>query len=42
MPLNSSLELFIVLLYSNNNEKIEGVTRLIKLMFLLVKEGGFS
>ena len=42
MPLKSPLELFITLLYSNNKEKIEGVTRLIKMMFLLVKEGGFS
>lgn len=42
MPLKSPLELFIVLLYANNKEKIEGITRLVKLMFLLVKEGGFS
>jgi len=42
MPLKSALELLIVLLYSNNKEKIEGITRLIKLIFLLIKEGGFS
>jgi len=42
MPLKSSMELFIVLLYANNTETITGVTRLIKIMFLLVKEGGFS
>jgi uncharacterized protein YwgA len=42
MPLKSALELLIALLYANNNERIKGTTRLIKLMFLLVKEGGFS
>lgn len=42
MQLKNALELFLALLYSNEKEEIKGVTRLMKLMFLLVKEGGFS
>jgi uncharacterized protein YwgA len=38
----SGLDLLIALLYTNNQERIEGVTRLVKLLFLLVKEGGFK
>jgi len=41
MSLKSGLDLLIVLLYANNQTRIEGMTRLVKLLFLLVKEGGF-
>jgi hypothetical protein len=39
--LKSGLDLLIVLLYANNQARIEGITRLVKLLFLLIKEGGF-
>jgi len=42
MQLKNALELFLALFYANEKEEIKGVTRLMKLMFLLVKEGGFS
>jgi len=42
MPLKSGLDLLMVLLYANNRGKIEGITRLVKLLFLLIKEGGFQ
>jgi hypothetical protein len=42
MPLKSGLDLLIVLLYANNRGRIEGITRLVKLLFLLIKEGGFQ
>lgn len=42
MPVKSSMDLLILLLYANKNEKIEGITRLVKLLFLLVEEGGFE
>lgn len=41
MSLKSGLDLLMVLLYANNTAKIEGITRLVKLLFLLIKEGGF-
>lgn len=42
MPLKSGLDLLMVLLYANNQERVEGITRLVKLLFLLIKEGGFQ
>lgn len=42
MSLKSGLDLLIVLLYANNQARIEGMTRLVKLLFLLIKEGGFQ
>ena len=41
MSLRSGLDLLIVLLYANNQARIEGMTRLVKLLFLLVKEDSF-
>ena len=35
--IRSGLDLIILLLYAKNKEKIEGVTRLTKLLFLLVE-----
>lgn len=40
--IKSGLDLLMALFYSNNQERIEGVTRLVKLIFLLVNEGGFK
>jgi len=40
--LKSGLDLFMLLLYVNNQEKIEGITRLVKILFLLIEEGGFK
>jgi hypothetical protein len=40
--IKSGLDLLIVLLYANKQEKIEGVTKLVKLLFLLIKEGNFK
>ena len=42
MPLKSGLDLLMVLLYANNRGRVEGITRLVKLLFLLIKEGGFQ
>ncbi|MFX0172051.1 MAG: hypothetical protein ACFE9L_09030 [Candidatus Hodarchaeota archaeon] len=42
MSLKSSMELLLALLYANNSEEIIGATRLVKMMFLLIKEGGFE
>jgi len=42
MSLRSGIDLLMVLLYASNREQIEGITRLVKLLFLLIKEGGFE
>jgi len=42
VPLKSGLDLLLVLLYAGNQAEVVGVTRLVKLLFLLVKEGGFE
>lgn len=42
MPVKSAMDLLVLLLYANRNEKVEGITRLVKLLFLLVEEGGFE
>ena len=42
MPLKSAFELFIALFYANNCASITGITRLMKIMFLLINEGGFK
>ncbi len=42
MPVKSAMDLLVLLLYTNNHEKIEGITRLVKFLFLLVEEGGFE
>jgi hypothetical protein len=42
MSLKSSLELFLALLYANEAKAIKGSTRLVKMIFLLVKEEGFE
>jgi len=36
------MNLLVLLLYANKNEKVEGITKLVKLLFLLVEEGGFE
>lgn len=40
--IKSSLDLLMLLLYANKQERIEGITKLVKLLFLLVKEGNFK
>ena len=40
--IKSSLDLLMLLLYANKQEKIEGITKLVKLLFLLIKEGNFK
>ena len=42
MPVQSGLDLLVALLYAQNTEPIRGMLRLTKLLFLLVREGGFS
>lgn len=47
MPVRSAVELMILLLYAQGhsgeiNEPVKGITRFEKLMFLLLKEGGFE
>ena len=47
MPIKSAADLIVLLLYAKGqtreqNEKISGITRIEKLMFLLLKEGGFK
>ena len=47
MPIKSAADLLLVLLYAKGstreyNERIPGITRLEKLMYLLLKEGGFE
>lgn len=42
MSLKSGLDLLILLLYANEGEEVRGTTRLMKMLFLLVKEGGFE
>lgn len=47
MSLQSAAELMVLLLYSKGktgqvNEEIKGITRMEKLMYLLLKEGGFE
>lgn len=42
MPLNSTLELFTLLLYVDDNKPIKGKTRLTKLLFLLIKDDLFK
>lgn len=40
--IKSGLDLLMLLLYANKQERIEGITRLVKLLFLLIKEGDFK
>ncbi|MGC8979032.1 hypothetical protein [Caldisericum sp.] len=40
--IKSGLDLLMLLLYANKQEKIEGITKLVKLLFLLIKEGNFK
>ena len=42
MPIGSAANLLLLLLYANECEEIRGITRLEKLMYLLLKEGGFE
>jgi uncharacterized phage-associated protein len=42
MPIGSAANLLLLLLYANECEDIKGITRLEKLMYLLLKEGGFE
>jgi uncharacterized protein YwgA len=42
MTVKSAMDLMVLLLYAKNNEKIVGTTRLTKLIFLLIGEGGFK
>ena len=42
IPSVNPVDLLIALLYSRHGEAIEGTVRLMKLLFLLVKEGGFA
>lgn len=41
MNIKNKTELLIALLYANNQQSIEGITRLEKILFLLKKEAGF-
>lgn len=40
--IKSGLDLLMLLLYANEQEKIEGITKLLKLLFLLIKEEKFK
>lgn len=42
MSLNSGLDLLILILYANDGTEIRGRTRLMKMLFLMIKEGGFQ
>ncbi len=47
MPLKSAADLMVLLLYAKGstgkqNEEVRGITRMEKLMYLLLKEGGFE
>lgn len=42
MSLDSGLDLLILLLYANDGTRVRGNTRLMKLLFLVIKEGGFE
>ena len=47
MPVRSAADLIVLLLYAkgssgNLNEEVKGITRIEKLMYLLMKEGGFE
>ena len=42
MPIGSAANLLLLLLYADEGEDIRGITKLEKLMYLLLKEGGYE